>query len=162
MAMMAGFVTCTWSPLAAALQPQISIAVPEFTGDRVSDELTPQIIISDLRASGRLALIEPNGLVEEAIDAIHNSITGAVPCRQPCDPGHIARKPDQRIIVEFRLWDVPTGQQRRAIWDPCGHWQHIPHAIAEAILRAVGRSGLETAGARFMPCPTATTSTAAP
>jgi hypothetical protein len=73
MAMMAGFVTCTWSPLAAA-QPRISIAVPEFTGDRVSDELTPhsitEIIISDLKASGRLALIEPDGLVEEAIDAI--------------------------------------------------------------------------------------------
>jgi TolB protein len=55
--------------------------------------------------------------------------------------GRIARKPDQRIIVEFRLWDVPTGQQ--LVGAQYGihveDWQHIPHAIAEAILeRLVG------------------------
>lgn len=144
MAMIAGFVTCARP---AAAQPRISIAVPDFTGDPVSDDVTPrsitEILISDLKASGRLALIESKGLVEDNIDVIPQFDQWRGIHAGNLVTGRIARKPNQRIIVEFRLWDVATGQQ--LIGAQYGlqsdDWRRVPHAIAENILeRLIGQT----------------------
>ncbi len=144
MAMMAGLVACVRP---AAGQRRVSIAVTEFSGDPVSDEVSPrsitEIIISDLKASGRLALIEPHGLVEDNIDSIPQFDKWRSINADGLVTGCITPKPDQHILVQFRLWDVAIGQQLAGAQYglPLQDWQRVPHVIADAILdRLVGRT----------------------
>jgi Tol biopolymer transport system component len=56
--------------------------------------------------------------------------------------GRIMRKPEQRVFVEFRLWDLVSSQQLYGAQYllQLDDWRRVPHAIAAAILeRLVGR-----------------------
>ena len=69
--------------------------------------------------------------------------TGGAASTEYLVSGRIARMPDQRIKVDFRLWDVLTGRQ--LIGAQYGlqpeDWRRVRHVIAEAILgRLIGRS----------------------
>jgi TolB protein len=151
-AILAGLAACATFPLAATAednsnQRRVSIAVPEFSdisppGDVNAREIT-EIVVSDLKASGQLALVEPHELVEDKIDAVPHFDRWRSINAQTLAAGRIVRKPDQRIFVEFRLWDVATGRQLIGAQYvlQADDWHRIPHAIAEAILdRLVGRS----------------------
>ncbi len=152
LAMLAGLAACATLSLAATAednshQQRISIAVPEFSdsspsGDINAHEIT-EIIVSDLKASGRLALIEPRELAEEDSNIPPQFDKWRGIKAQSLVTGRIVRKPDQRVMVEFRLWDVAIGQQlvgAQYVLEP-EDWRRVPHAIAQAILeRLVGRS----------------------
>jgi Tol biopolymer transport system component len=152
LAIMTGLVACAGLPRAATAndgnnQHRISIAVPDFSNGSGADDISPrditEIIISDLRASGRLALIESNGLVEENINTVPQFDKWRGINAQCLVTGRIVRKPDQRIFVEFRLWDLLSGHQLYGAQYllQSDNWRRVPHAIAEAILeRLVGRT----------------------
>ncbi|THD65465.1 MAG: hypothetical protein E7813_14930 [Bradyrhizobium sp.] len=153
-AILAVLSACAALPHAAAANDQdsnhqrrISIAVPEFSDSPPSGEVNAremtEIIISDLKASGRLALLDPHELVEDNIDVAPHFDKWRSIDAQSLVTGRIVRKPDQRVMVEFRLWDVASGQQlvgAQYVLQP-DDWRRVPHAIAEAILeRLIGRS----------------------
>jgi TolB protein len=143
----AGFIAYARSPQAAADQQRVSIAVPEFSGDSVSDDVSrrnlTEIVVADLKASSRLLLIESNVPVEENLDAVPQFDKWRAIDTAWLVTGRITRKPDQRIVVQFRLWDVATRQQLMGAQYGLQpeDWRHVPHAIAESIIeRLVGRS----------------------
>jgi len=115
--------------------------VPDFSGSSASGEVNArditEIITSDLKSSGRLVLIESNGLVEENLDAIPQFDKWRGINTDCLVTGRIARMPDQRVMVEFRLWDVVSGNQMIAAQYglQLENWRRVPHAIAEAILK---------------------------
>jgi TolB protein len=150
--MTTGFVACVRSPRADAAseggnnQRRISIAVPDFTGDSASADVSPrdfsEIVISDLKASGRFAFVEPDSSIEEKIDTAPQFGRWQALHTDGLVIGHISRKPDQRLFVEFRLWDVAMGQQlvgAQYILQP-EDWRRVPHLIADAVIeRLIGR-----------------------
>jgi TolB protein len=128
-------------------QRPISIAVPDFLNSSGADDISPreitEIIISDLKASGRLALIESNGLIEDSINVVPQFDQWRGINAESLVIGRIVRKPDQRRFVEFRLWDLASGHQLYGAQYllQSDDWRRVPHAIAEAILeRLVGRT----------------------
>jgi TolB protein len=148
LAIITGFVTYNGLQRAAAAgerdsnhQRPISIAVPDFSDSSASGEVNArditEIITSDLKSSGRLVLIESNGLVEENLDAIPQFDKWRGINTDCLVTGRIARMPDQRVMVEFRLWDVVSGNQMIAAQYglQLENWRRVPHAIAEAILK---------------------------
>jgi TolB protein len=143
----AGFVTCARSQQAAADQRRVSIAVPEFSGDSVSDDVSPrnitEIVVSDLKASGRFVFIEPDGSIEEKVGAAPQFKRWRDLNTEYLIIGRIARKPDQRVFVEFRLWDVVSGQHLVGVQYvlQSEDWRRVSHAIAEAVIeRLIGRT----------------------
>jgi TolB protein len=128
-------------------QRGISIAVPEFLNSSGADDISPreitEIIVADLKASGRLALIEPHDLAEENVNTVPQFDRWRGINVDSLVIGRITRKPDQRLFVEFRLWDIASRQQLYGAQYllQSDDWRRVPHAIAEAILeRLVGRS----------------------
>jgi TolB protein len=149
-----GIVICVPLPEAAAenkdhndSQRRISIAMPDFSDNSASDivnsrDLT-QAIISKLKQSSQLVFVEPDKSIEENIDIIPKFEKWRSVGTDCLVTGRITRKPDQRILVDFRLWDVLTGQQIVGVQYQLqsDDWRQVAHAIAEAILeRLVGRT----------------------
>ena len=140
-----GLVACIRLPQAAAQngadgQRPISIAVPDFsgspgTGDASARDVTG-IITSDLKASGRLVLIEAHGL-EENLDAIPRFDRWRGIHAECLVTGRISPAPDQRVKMEFRLWDVASGHQligAQYMLQP-EDWQRVAHVIAADIVK---------------------------
>jgi TolB protein len=126
-------------------QRRASIAVPNFSGslsagDTTAHDIT-ELVISDLKAVGRLTLIEPDGLVEETINAPPHFDKWRSIHADCLIIGNIARAPDQRVKVEFRLWEMASGHQllgAQYMLQP-DDWRRSAHAIADAVLeRLVG------------------------
>jgi TolB protein len=152
-AVVAGVVSCARLPDAAAAdagenngQRRISIAMPDFSDNSASDvvnsrDLT-EAIISELKTSGQFIFVEPKS-IEENIDVIPKFDQWRSIHTDGLVTGRIMRKPDQRIFVEFRLWDIVSGQQLigvQYVLQP-NDWRVVAHAIAESILeRLVGRT----------------------
>jgi TolB protein len=127
-----------------------SIAVPDFpdssTFDGASWSTMAQAIASELRASGRFALIE-------------SSLPGEsnVPGEGRADPlPHFDRwrgtdakwlvigrvkKQDQRLLVRFQLWNVVKGEQvlGQQYVAQSEDMQRVPHVIADEIFKQLTR-----------------------
>jgi TolB protein len=152
LALAAGVVVCARLPQAAAENAgdnkdrrQISIAMPDFSNNAASDAVNSrdltEAIIADLRPSGRFVFVEPDKSIEEGIDIIPKFDRWRSIHTDSLVTGRIIRKPDARIFVEFRLWDVITGQQLvgAQYWLQLDDWRRVAHLIAESILeRLVG------------------------
>jgi TolB protein len=148
LAVASGVVVCARLPEAAAQntgdnknQQRISIAMPDFSDNAASDvvnsrDLT-EAIISDLKASGRFVFVEPDKSIEENIDVIPRFDKWRSIHTDCLVTGRITRKPDARIFVEFRLWDVVSGQQLFGAQYrlQSDDWRRISHTIAEEILK---------------------------
>lgn len=155
--MIIGFVTCAQLQHASAKSDVIddnrqglSIAVPDFpdgsTSDGASWSTMAQAIASDLRASGRFALIESNLPVESN-----------VPGEGSADPlPHFDRwrgtdakwlvmgrvkKQDHRLLVRFQLWNVVEGKQvlGQQYGAQSEDMERVPHLIAEEIFKQLIR-----------------------
>jgi TolB protein len=68
---------------------------------------------ADLTRSGRVTVLEPAASVaiSPAFDAIPNFAEWRRIGAEALVIGHLARAPDGRLKVAFRLWDVSTGTQ---------------------------------------------------
>ena len=125
---------------------RFSIAVPDFSDNSTSDGASwstmAQTIASDLRVSGRFALIESNLPIESNVPA-----EGRVDALPHFDRwrgtdakwlviGRV-KKQDHRLLVEFHLWNVVKGKQVLGQQYVAGSedMQRVPHVIAEEILK---------------------------
>ncbi len=130
-----------------------SIAVPDFsdssTFDGASWSTMAQAIASDLRASGRFALIESNLPIESNVptegraDALPHFDRWRGTDAKWLVIGRL-KKQDHRLLVRFQLWNVVKGKQVLGQQYVVGSddMQRVPHVIAEEIFKQLtGESG---------------------
>ena len=147
LAIVAGFVINAGLQQAAAqsevnknTQRRLSISAPDSSDDPTPDGPSwhniTQIVTEDLRASGRFVLIEPDSPIVEKIDAVPRFDEWRSTHTEWLLTGRVTQ-PDRRLKVEFRLWNVITGQQvlgQQYFLQP-EQWRNVPQIIAEAILK---------------------------
>ncbi len=147
LAIVAGFVINAGLQHAAALsevnkntQRRLSISVPDSSDDPTPDGPSwhniTQIVAEDLRASSRFVLIEPDSPIVERIDAVPRFDEWRSIHTEWLLTGRVTQ-PDRRLKVEFRLWNVITGQQvlgQQYFLQP-EQWRNVPQIIAEEILK---------------------------
>lgn len=115
--------------------------LPDFLGASPADvEIAhnmTQIVAADLNASGRFALVDPSRYVERIIntDAIPQFSKWRVIGAQWLVIGRATSQLDGRLKVEFRLWEVPAGQQLGGVQYSASpeNWRLLSHAIAVSI-----------------------------
>jgi TolB protein len=127
-----------------------SIAVPDFpdssTSDGASWSTMAQAIASDLRASGRFALIESNLPGESNVpgegrsDALPHFDRWRGTDAKWLVIGRV-KKQDQRLLVRFQLWNVVEGKQvlGQQYVAESEDMQRVPHLIAEEIFKQLTR-----------------------
>jgi TolB protein len=148
-AMAAGLLTCAGLRPATAAndidgsdQRRFSIAVAVFSNDPPLDAPSwrdiAEAINSDLKASGRSVLIEPDSSVDESANAT------AVPRFDKWRSTHAEwlvtgriAKSDHRLKVEYRLWNVVRGEHvlGEQYWTKSNDWRRVPDLIADTIIK---------------------------
>ena len=99
-----------------SLQP-MPIAIPPFVGAAGSvDELSQnvaQVVTADLKRSGLFAPVDPAAFIEPVVppSATPNFVNWRPLNAQALVSGSVATTGDGRIMAEYRLWDVFSGQQ---------------------------------------------------
>lgn len=128
----------------------IPIALPDFIGGTGGDVEVARnvtgIITSNLRRSGLFAPIDPAAYIEKIAnaDAVPRFPDWRVINAQGLVTGRITRQSDGRLKAEFRLWDVPQGQQLtgQQYFTTPENWRRIAHIISDAIYeRLTGEKG---------------------
>lgn len=150
MALIASLVSAPLGERAVAgTAPALSIAIPDFRGAS-PDELErghdlAVAIGSDLRDSGRITPLDPGRYAGMPVNS------GPVPefgrwrgLKVEClVTGLVALQPDGRLKVEFRLWDVATGQHldgAQYFLAP-DQWHLVSRIIADAIFEKMTGQG---------------------
>lgn len=126
-------------------QQPLPIAVTPFVGQEADMPLT-EVIINDLSGSGLFAPIDPATFIQTDIDPDGEPRFGdwRIINAQALLVGRVTRLGDDRINVEFRLWDVFGGQQLtgQQFTTTPQNWRRIAHIIADAIYqRLTGEPG---------------------
>jgi TolB protein len=132
---------------------RFSIAVPDFSDSSTSDGASwstmAQAIASDLRASGRFALIESNLPIESNVptegraDALPHFDRWRETDAKWLVIGRLKQQ-DHSLLVRFQLWNVVKGQQLLGQQYVVGSddMQGVPHVIAGEIFKQLtGESG---------------------
>lgn len=126
------------------------IAIPDFLTGGASEGDLPrnitQIITNNLKRSGLFAPIDPAAYIEKIADL--NATPRFADWRtinaQALLIGYVARQPDGRINVMFRLWDVYGGSQLagQQFMTPIDNWRRIGHIISDMVYeRLTGDKG---------------------
>ena len=95
----------------------VPIAIPEFVGGTAGDADAARgitgVITNNLRRSGLFAPIDPAAYIEKIVnfDALPRFPDWKTINAQALVTGRVTRQPDGRLKVEYRLWDVSSGQQ---------------------------------------------------
>jgi len=133
----------------ANVQP-MPIAISDFVGGGSGDAETAQgvsqIITNNLRRCGLFAPIDPAAFLEKItnVDAVPNFASWRTINAQALATGRVTRQSDGRLKAEFRLWDVPAGQQLagQQYFTTPDNWRRIAHIISDAIYeRLTGDKG---------------------
>src|SRR3984957_706100 len=128
----------------------LPIAIPNFFGGADSDNDTAtgvtQIITANLKGSGLFLPIDPAAFLEKlaGVDNVPNFPNWRTINAQALVTGRVARQGDGRLKAEFRLWDVPAGQQLagQQYFTTPDNWRRIAHIISDAIYeRLTGDKG---------------------
>ncbi|HKS61598.1 MAG TPA: Tol-Pal system protein TolB, partial [Xanthobacteraceae bacterium] len=134
-------------PLPAVAQPRIGvtgnvapvpIAIPDFVGGAPGDteaaRAITQVITANLRRSGLFTPIDPAAFIEKIVsfDATPRFPDWKAINAQALVTGRVTRQPDGRIKVEFRLWDVTSGQQLNGqqYFTAPDNWRRIAHIVS--------------------------------
>jgi TolB protein len=133
----------------------LPIAIPKFIGGGdgetagdAGDVATgvTQVITANLQRSGLFAPIDPTAYLEQitSVDTVPNFPNWRTINAQALVTGRVARQGDGRLKAEFRLWDVPAGQQLagQQYFTTPDNWRRIAHIISDAIYeRLTGDKG---------------------
>jgi TolB protein len=131
------------------VQP-LPIAVPPFvSATGAPDELgrnIAQVIEADLRRSGLFAPVDPAAFIEAtATPQLTPNFASWRPLNaQALVAGQAAPTGDGRIMAEYRLWDVFSGQQLAGeqFFASPDSWRRVAHIIADSIYeRLTGERG---------------------
>jgi len=128
----------------------VPIAIPDFVGGAPGDteaaRAITQIITANLRRSGLFAPIDPAAFIEKIVsfDATPRFPDWKAINAQALVTGRVTRQPDGRLKVEFRLWDVTSGQQLNGqqYFTAPDNWRRIAHIISDQVYeRLAGEKG---------------------
>src|SRR5262245_31519017 len=128
----------------------IPIAIPDFVGGTPGDAEVArgisQIITANLRRSGLFAPIDPAAFIEKitSFDTFPRFPDWKAINAQALITGRVTRQGDGRLKVEFRLWDVTSGQQLNGqqYFTSPDNWRRIAHIISDsAYERLTGEKG---------------------
>ena len=123
------------------------IAIPDFVGGTPGDTEVArgitQVITANLRRSGLFAPIDPAAYIEKitSFDALPRFPDWRAINAQALITGRVTRQGDGRLKVEFRLWDVTSGQQLtgQQYFTTPDNWRRIAHIVSDRGLRAADR-----------------------
>jgi TolB protein len=119
-------------------QRRIPIHVLDYSdASRLAPNIS-QVIVSELRASGRFILIEPDSGGKENVDI---DTTPQFDKWRSLNAewiviGRVTPQIDQNLKVEFRLWNIAGHEQvlGKQYWLTSGDRYGVAHAIAESII----------------------------
>ncbi len=128
----------------------LPIAVPDFVGGTPSDTDAArgitQVITANLRRSGLFAPIDPAAYIEKitSFDVLPRFPDWRTINAQGLITGRVTRQGDGRLKVEFRLWDVSSGQQLtgQQYFTTPDNWRRIAHIVSDQVYeRLTGEKG---------------------
>ncbi len=124
----------------------VPIAIPAFSGGALHGEDLAGIIRNNLGRSGLFAPIDPLRFIERNVDgaALPNFPNWKLVGSQYLVSGVVNTETGGRLRVDFRLWDVNSGQQVLGVQfaAPEENWRRIGHKISDAIYeRLTGEGG---------------------
>jgi TolB protein len=123
----------------------IPIAITSFFGSSGGDADAGRnisgVISADLERSGLFRPLDPRGFLQDAasLQTQPRFADWRVLAAQGLVSGSVARQPDGRLKVEFRLWDVNIEQQLTglAYFTTTDNWRRVAHIIADAIYKRI-------------------------
>ncbi|ATQ41407.1 Tol-Pal system beta propeller repeat protein TolB [Caulobacter mirabilis] len=123
----------------------LPIAVPAFTGAGRGAEIA-QVISANLDRSGLFAPIDPAAFPERGLDVNVQPRFDAWKTinAQALVNGNVVVEGDGRLRVDFRLWDVYSGQQLLGLQftSTPENWRRVAHKISDAVYeRLTGEKG---------------------
>jgi TolB protein len=131
------------------IQP-MPIAIPPFVGatgtvDELSQNVA-QVVTADLKRSGLFAPVDPSAFIEPVVPptATPNFANWRPLNAQALVSGSIAATGDGRIMAEYRLWDVLSGQYLvgKQFFASPDNWRRLAHIIADSVYeRLTGEKG---------------------
>ena len=128
----------------------VPIAIPDFLGATPGDADAARgitgVITNNLRRSGLFAPIDPAAYIEKVtnFDALPRFPDWKTINAQALITGRATRQGDGRLKVEFRLWDVSSGQQLtgQQYFTAPDNWRRIAHIVSDAVYeRLTGEKG---------------------
>jgi TolB protein len=128
----------------------LPIAVPDFVGGTPGDTEVArgitQVIAANLRRSGLFAPIDPAAYIEKIVsfDVLPRFPDWRTINAQGLITGRVTRQGDGRLKVEFRLWDVSSGQQLtgQQYFTTPDNWRRIAHIVSDQVYeRLTGEKG---------------------
>ena len=131
------------------VQP-MPIAIPDFVGGTPGDteaaRAITQVIVANLRRSGLFAPIDPAAYIEKiaSFDTLPRFPDWRAINAQGLITGRVTRQSDGRLKVEFRLWDVTSGQQLtgQQYFTSPDNWRRIAHIVSDQVYeRLTGEKG---------------------
>jgi TolB protein len=145
------------APTVATAQPQVGstvssgvveplpIAVPAFSGAGRGAEIA-QVITGNLERSGLFKTIDPGAFPERNLDIGMQPTFDAWKTinAQALVNGHVTMEGDGRLRVDFRLWDVFSGEQLLGLQftSTPENWRRVAHKISDAVYeRMTGEKG---------------------
>jgi TolB protein len=131
------------------IQP-MPIAIPPFVGagggvDELSQNVA-QVVTADLKRSGLFAPVDPSAFIEPIVPptATPNFANWRPLSAQALVSGSVAPTGDGRIMAEYRLWDVVSGQYLvgKQFFASPDNWRRLAHIIADSVYtRLTGERG---------------------
>jgi TolB protein len=129
---------------AAAVQP-LPIAIPAFGGASQGPDIS-RVISANLDRSGLFRPLDPATFIDKSLDVAVTpefedwKRVGA----QALLNGEVHVDPDGRLRVDFRLWDVGSGQQLLGLQftSTPDNWRRVAHKVSDAVYeRLTGEKG---------------------
>jgi TolB protein len=131
------------------IQP-MPIAIPPFVGagggvDELSQNVA-QVVTADLKRSGLFAPVDPAAFIERVVppSVTPNFVNWRPLNAQALVSGSVTPTGDGRVMAEYRLWDVATGQYLagKQFFASPDNWRRLAHIIADSVYeRLTGEKG---------------------
>ncbi len=161
---LAAFLTLIISPAHAELEIDVRgatrnpmpIAIPEMIGNNGNfftkiigndyGDKVREVLVADLDRSGLFKVLPTNSYIETltSIDQQPKFVNWQAIKSQALVQSQIVELPNERIRVDFRLWDVASEQQLigKSFTTTKSNWRRIAHVVADAIYeRLTGDKG---------------------
>ncbi len=161
---LAAFLTLIISPAHAELEIDVRgatrnpmpIAIPEMIGNNGNfftkiigndyGDKVREVLVADLDRSGLFKILPTNSYIETltSIDQQPKFVNWQAIKSQALVQSQIVELPNERIRVDFRLWDMASEQQLigKSFTTTKSNWRRIAHVVADAIYeRLTGDKG---------------------